>query len=156
MCESDIQKLSLGICHIGSIWIAHSGLETYYFSNLQTFASGFNLNWQIAIPYTQLALLLFQRFIHPKCMQLYTFQNAKQASVHVHPKIVVKYLGKHWIGSSDLGQFSLLLSCQPYGLILTGTQLSSYWFQKLLEVNCWMKSQSMTARCLILFSNALT
>ena len=54
-----------------------TGLETYYFRNSQTFASGLNLNSQIVIPYSQLILLLFQRFIHPKCMQVYTFRNAK-------------------------------------------------------------------------------
>ena len=37
-----------------------SGLETYFFSNSQTFASGFNLNSQIAVSYSQLVLLLFQ------------------------------------------------------------------------------------------------
>ena len=30
------------------------GLETYFFSNLQTFASGFNLNLQIAMSNSQL------------------------------------------------------------------------------------------------------
>ena len=40
------------------------GLETYFFSNSQTFASGFNLNSQVAVCYSQLVLLLFQRLIH--------------------------------------------------------------------------------------------
>ena len=37
-----------------------TGLETYFFSNSQTFASGFNFNSQIAGSYSQLVLLLFQ------------------------------------------------------------------------------------------------
>ena len=40
------------------------GLETYFFKNSQTFASGFNLNSQIDVSYSQLVLLLFQRLIH--------------------------------------------------------------------------------------------
>ena len=34
-----------------------SGLETYFFSNSQTFASGLNLNSQIRVSYSQLVLL---------------------------------------------------------------------------------------------------
>ena len=41
-----------------------AGLETYFFSNSQTFASGFNLNSQVAVCSSQLVLLLFQRLIH--------------------------------------------------------------------------------------------
>ena len=33
------------------------GLETYYFSNSQTFASGLDLNSQITVSYSQLVLL---------------------------------------------------------------------------------------------------
>ena len=57
--------------------------------------------------------------------------------MYITSQKVIKYLCKHWIGSSELGQFSLLLSCQPYGLNLKGTQLCSYWFLKRLKVNCW-------------------
>ena len=77
-----------------------TGLETYFFSNSQTFASGFYLNSQIAVPYSQLVLLLFQRLI--------------RTIMHI---------------------------CCPanlsYGLNLKGTQLSSYWFLKLLKVHRW-------------------
>ena len=41
-----------------------SGLETYFFRNSQTFASGFNLNSQIAMSNSQVFLQLFHRFIH--------------------------------------------------------------------------------------------
>ena len=34
-----------------------AGLETYFFSNSQTFASGLNLNSQITVSYSQLVLL---------------------------------------------------------------------------------------------------
>ena len=36
-----------------------TGLETYFFSNLQTFASGLNLNSQIAVSNSQLVFQLF-------------------------------------------------------------------------------------------------
>ena len=41
-----------------------AGLETYFFRNSQTFASGFNLNSQIAMSNSQVFLQLFHRFIH--------------------------------------------------------------------------------------------
>ena len=39
-----------------------SGLETYFFSNLQNFASGFNLNSQIAMSNSQLVFPTFVQF----------------------------------------------------------------------------------------------
>ena len=53
--------LSVHMMHIKHVL---PGLETYFFRNSQTFASGFNLNSQIAVSYSQLVLLLLQRLIH--------------------------------------------------------------------------------------------
>ena len=39
-----------------------AGLETYFFSNSQTFASGFNLNSQIAVSNSQLDFPLLDSF----------------------------------------------------------------------------------------------
>ena len=35
-----------------------TGLETYFFSNSQTFASGFNLNSQVAVCYSQFSFTI--------------------------------------------------------------------------------------------------
>ena len=40
-----------------------SGLETYFFSHSQTFASGFNLNSQIAVSNSQLVFPTFEQFL---------------------------------------------------------------------------------------------
>ena len=49
---------------VNALPVHKSGLETYFFSNSQTFASGFNLNSQITVSNSQLVLQLFQRVIH--------------------------------------------------------------------------------------------
>ena len=62
-----------------------TGLETYFFRNSQTFVSGFYLDSQIAVSYSQLVLLLFQRLIHTTmklyllicCLQIGNDKNAK-------------------------------------------------------------------------------
>ena len=43
------------------------GLETYFFSHLQTFASGFNLNSQIAVSNSQLVFPTFEQFLSLGC-----------------------------------------------------------------------------------------
>ena len=45
----------------------HSGLETYFFSHSQTFASGFNLNSQIAVSNSQLVFPTFEQFLTLRC-----------------------------------------------------------------------------------------
>ena len=40
-----------------------AGLETYFFSHSQTFASGFNLNSQIAVSHSQLVFPTFELFL---------------------------------------------------------------------------------------------
>ena len=42
---------------------ALTGLETYFYSHLQTFASGFNLNSQIAVSNSQLVFPTFEQFL---------------------------------------------------------------------------------------------
>ena len=42
-------------------------LETYFFSHLQTFASGFNLNSQIAVSNSQLVFPTFEQFFSLQC-----------------------------------------------------------------------------------------
>ena len=42
--------------------VGTTGLETYTFSNSQTFASGFNLNSQIAVSNSQLVFPTFEQF----------------------------------------------------------------------------------------------
>ena len=44
-----------------------SGLETYFFSHSQTFASGFNLNSQIAVSNSQLVFPTFEQFLTLRC-----------------------------------------------------------------------------------------
>ena len=46
-------------------WFA--GLETYFFSHLQTFASGFNLNSQIPVSNSQLVFPTFEQFLTLRC-----------------------------------------------------------------------------------------
>ena len=43
------------------------GLETYFFSHSQTFASGFNLNSQIAVCNSQLVFPTFEQFLTLRC-----------------------------------------------------------------------------------------
>ena len=123
-----------------------AGLETNFFINSQTFMSGFNLNSQIAVSYSLLVCYCFRRrnitivkIYHWQahiCRCIHSGVRAKAARLHVHPKMAIKYLCKHWIRSSELGQFYFLLSCQLCRA-LRDTQLSSYWFLKLLNVNRW-------------------
>ena len=44
--------------------LGYTGLETYFYSNLQNFASGFNLNSQIAMSNSQLVFPLLYSFKH--------------------------------------------------------------------------------------------
>ena len=44
-----------------------AGLETYFFSHSQTFASGFNLNSQIAVSNSQLVFPTFEQFLTLRC-----------------------------------------------------------------------------------------
>ena len=50
----------------GGLWCQWTGLETYFFSNSQTFASGFNLNSQIAVSNSQL-VPTFEQFLTSPC-----------------------------------------------------------------------------------------
>ena len=50
-----------------SKWKYMSGLETYFFSHSQTFASGFNLNSQIAVCNSQLVFPTFEQFLTLRC-----------------------------------------------------------------------------------------
>ena len=43
------------------------GLETYFFSHSQTFASGLNLNSQIAVSNSQLVFPTFEQFLTLRC-----------------------------------------------------------------------------------------
>ena len=63
-----VQWAVIAVFHINT-----AGLETYFFSNSQTFASGFSLNSQIAVSNSQLVLQLFQRVIH-STMYFYWFK----------------------------------------------------------------------------------
>ena len=45
----------------------NAGLETYFFSYSQTFASGFNLNLQIAVSNSQLVFPTFEHFLTLRC-----------------------------------------------------------------------------------------
>ena len=47
---------------LGKDEVLMAGLETYFFSNLITFASGFNLNSQIAMSNSQLVFPTFVQF----------------------------------------------------------------------------------------------
>ena len=51
------------------VWIASmaAGLETYFFSHSQTFASGLNLNSQIAVSNSQLVFPTFEQFLTLRC-----------------------------------------------------------------------------------------
>ena len=44
-----------------------AGLETYFFSHSQTFASGFNLNSQIVVSNSQLVFPTFEQFLTLRC-----------------------------------------------------------------------------------------
>ena len=60
--DAGTSDLFVQLCFAGNtkmnyIKVTDTGLETYFFSNSQTFASGFNLNLQIAVSYSQLVLL---------------------------------------------------------------------------------------------------
>ena len=44
-----------------------TGLETYFFSHSQTFASGLNLNSQIAVSNSQLVFPTFEQFLTLRC-----------------------------------------------------------------------------------------
>ena len=46
---------------------AIAGLETYFFSHSQTFASGINLNSQIAVSNSQLVFSTFEQFLTLQC-----------------------------------------------------------------------------------------
>ena len=46
----------------GGVSCTYTGLETYFFSHSQTFASGFNLNSQIAVSNSQLVFPTFEQF----------------------------------------------------------------------------------------------
>ena len=69
--------------HNETCFICYPVPETYFFRNSQTFASGFNLNSQIAVSYSQLVLLLFQidslnhEYLLICCLQIGNDKNAK-------------------------------------------------------------------------------
>ena len=50
-----------------SVILDLAGLETYFFSHSQTFASGFNLNSQIAVSNSQLVFPTFEKFLTLRC-----------------------------------------------------------------------------------------
>ena len=47
--------------------VCYTGLETYFFSHSQNFASGFNLNSQIAMSNSQLVFPTFEQFLTLRC-----------------------------------------------------------------------------------------
>ena len=52
-----------------------TGHETFFYSNLQTFASGFNLNSQIALSSSQLVFHTFEQFLTlPLCMAIVSWR----------------------------------------------------------------------------------
>ena len=62
-CHSDSVSVLLYFTLMKLITGYVSGLETYFFSHSQTFASGFNLNSQIAVSNSQLVFPTFEQFL---------------------------------------------------------------------------------------------
>ena len=63
---------------------AMSGLETYFISHSQTFASGFNLNSQIAVSNSQLVFPTFEQFLSLRC-GIMAIASGGRSLIHLSP-----------------------------------------------------------------------